>query len=143
MRELASGDWKSATLTLGKLAPSLFVVPAPGKDLSVRGVVRAMAPVPRPGTVPYKDHIVAAHIVDVECGAQAIHGNQALVYLSSMRDNVWTPAARLRPGDPVMLRLRPWSDVAPRYERINRTELPDDALALAEPCWGELMPAGR
>jgi len=39
-----------------------------------------------------------------------------------------------------MLRLRPWSDVAPRYERINRTELPDDVLTLAEPCWGELMP---
>jgi len=68
MRELASGDWKSATLTLGKLAPSLFVVPAPGEDMNVCGVVRAMAPVPRPETVPYKDHIVAAHIVDLECG---------------------------------------------------------------------------
>ena len=68
MRELASGDWKSATLTLGKLAPSLFVVPAPGEDMNVCGVVRAMAPVPRPETVPYKDHIVAEHIVDLECG---------------------------------------------------------------------------
>ena len=36
-----------------------------------------------------------------------------------------------------------WSDVAPRYERINRTELPDDALQLAEPCWGELNPTRR
>lgn len=143
MRWLAVGDWKSVALTLGKPAPDLFVVPAPGKDLSVRGVVRAMAPVPRPGTVPYKDHIVAAHIVDVECTEQAIHGNQAFVYLSSMRDNIWTPAASLRPGDSVIIHLRPWSDVAPRYERINRTELPDDALQLAEPCWGELISAGQ
>ncbi|MBU4212760.1 MAG: hypothetical protein L6437_07485 [Kiritimatiellae bacterium] len=143
MRELASGDWKSVALTLGKPVPSLFVVPAPGKDWKVRGVVRAIAPAPRPGTVPYKDHIVAAHIVDLEIRQPAMRDGQAFVYLSSMRDNVWTPAARLRPGDPVMLLLRPWSDVAPRYERINRTELPDDALQLAEPCWGELMPAGR
>lgn len=162
MRELSTGDWKNVALILGKPMPSVFVVPAPGKDLSVRGVVRAIAPVPRPGTVPYKDHIVAAHIVDVngeakrssavagklrgslaEASEQAIHGDQALVYLTSMRDNIRTPAAHLRPGDPVMLRLRPWSDVAPRYERINRTELLDDALQLAEPCWGELMPAGR
>jgi len=138
MRELASGDWKSVPLTLGKPSPALFVVPASGKDWNVRGVVRAMAPVPRPGTVPYKDHIVAVHIVDLECGEPAIHGGQALVYFQSMRDNVWTPAARLRPGDSVTIRLRPWSDVAPRYERINRTELPDTALQLAEPCWGVL-----
>ena len=143
MRELAAGDWKSVALTLGKPAPSLFVVPALGQDWNVRGVVRAMAPVPRPGTVPYKDHIVAMHIVDLECDEQAINGNQAFVYLSSMRDNVWTPAARLRPGDSVTMRLRSWSDVAPRYERINRTELPDDALQLAEPCWGELNPTRR
>ena len=86
---------------------------------------------------------MAVHIVDVECGEQAIYGNQALVYLSSMRDNVWTPAARLRPGETVTMRLCPWSDVASRYERINRTELPDDVLQLAEPCWGELNPASR
>lgn len=138
MRELASGDWQNVMLALGQPAPALFAVPAPGKDWSVRGVVRAIAPAPRPGTVPYKDHIVAAHIVDAECSEQAIHNGQALVYFQSMRDNVWTPVARLRPGDPVTVRLRPWSDVAPRYERINRTELPDAALQLAEPCWGEL-----
>ncbi|MFH1970179.1 MAG: hypothetical protein ABIJ53_07665 [Verrucomicrobiota bacterium] len=143
MRELAAGDWKSVALTLGKPVTSLFVVPAPGNDLSVHGVVRVMAPVPRPGTVPYKDHIVAVHLVDVECGEQTIHGGQAFVYLSSMRDNVWTPAARLRPGDFVTMRLRPWSDVAPRYERINRTELSDDVTQLAEPCWGELNPTSR
>lgn len=140
MRDLAAGDWKSEKLTLGKPAPGLFAVPVPGQDWNVRGMVRAIAPMPWPGTVPYKDHVVAMHIVDLETGQPAIRGNQALVYSSSMRDNVRTPVARLRPGDSVTMRLRPWSDVAPKYERINRTELPDEALQLAEPCWGEFMP---
>lgn len=142
-RELAAGDWKSIPLALGQPAPTHFMVPAPGKDFNVRGIVQASAPVPRPGTVPYNDHIVAVHVADLECDQQAINGNQALVYLQSMRSNVWTPAARLRPGDTVNLRLRSWSDVAPRYERINRTELADETTQLAEPCWGELTPANE
>ena len=55
----------------------------------------------------------------------------------SMRDNVWTSAARLRPGDRVKLRLRPWPDVSAQYEKFNRTELDDSALQLEEPVWGE------
>jgi alginate O-acetyltransferase complex protein AlgJ len=56
-----------------------------------------------------------------------------------MRDNVWTAAARLRPGDSVRMRLRSWSDVAPQLEQINRSELDDAELQLEEPAWGELM----
>src|SRR5678816_1375089 len=54
-----------------------------------------------------------------------------------MRDNAWTSAARLRPGDRVKLRLRPWPDVSAQYEKFNRTELDDSALQLEEPVWGE------
>ena len=60
-----------------------------------------------------------------------------MVYLWSMRDNVWTSAARLRPGDRVKLHLRPWPDVSAQYEKFNRTELDDSALQLEEPVWGE------
>jgi len=104
--------------------------------------------VPRPGTVPYKDHIEALHLVDIVAadsrgeGAADTFRNaashaQAVVYLWSMRDNVWTSAARLRPGDRVKLRLRPWPDVSGQYEKFNRTELDDPALQLEEPVWGE------
>ena len=55
-----------------------------------------------------------------------------------MRDNVLTTAARFRPGDRVTLRLRPWADVADKYEKINRSEIDDPAVQLEEPCWGEL-----
>ena len=60
-----------------------------------------------------------------------------MVYLWSMRDNVWTSAARLRPGERVKLHLRPWSDVSAQYEKFNRTEFDDPALQLEEPVWGE------
>ncbi|MBI2440967.1 MAG: hypothetical protein HYV35_06295 [Lentisphaerae bacterium] len=136
MRELSSGDWPEITLKLGQPEQAGFVLPQPGQILSLKGVVKTIAPVPRPGTVPYKDHIVAAHIVDL---TDATGNGQALVYFESMRDNVWTRAARLRSGDTVMIALRPWSDVAKRYERINRTELPDQELQLIEPCWGKLQ----
>ncbi len=63
---------------------------------------------------------------------------QAVVYLWSMRDNVWTSAARLRPGDNVTVRLRPWADVSAQYEQINRSEIDNPELQLEEPVWGEL-----
>ena len=62
----------------------------------------------------------------------------ALVYMWSMRDNVWTSAARLRVGDRVAVRLRAWADVSDQYEKINRGEIDDAALQLEEPVWGEL-----
>jgi alginate O-acetyltransferase complex protein AlgJ len=56
-----------------------------------------------------------------------------------MRDNVLTAAARLRPGNHVTLRLRPWADVADQFEKINRSEIDDPAVQLEEPTWGELI----
>lgn len=150
MRELSSGDWPKTALTLlrpssyagqalGRAERPGFTVPESGQVWRRHGVVKQIAPVPRPGTVPYKDHIIAAHLVELNDPTDAGRNEQALVYFESMRDNVWTAAARLRPGDTITVDLAPWSDVAPRYEQINRTELPDEELQLIEPCWGELL----
>jgi hypothetical protein len=120
----------------------------PGEEIAVSGRVESISPVPRPGTVPYKDHIEALHLIDIVAADSRGEGAadtfrdaashaQAVVYLWSMRDNVWTSAARLRPGERVNLRLRPWSDVSAQYEKFNRTELDDPALQLEEPVWGE------
>ena len=139
-RELSFGNWKLLDLKLGETKPSRFVNLKAGQEIEVNGTVETISPVPRPGTVPYKDHIEAVHLVDVVSGdsreASAAHG-QAVVYLWSMRDNVWTAAARLRPGERVKVRLRPWPDVSAQYEKFNRTELEDSALQLEEPVWGE------
>jgi alginate O-acetyltransferase complex protein AlgJ len=141
-RELSFGNWKLLDLKLGEAKPSRFLSLKPGEEIEVSGTVESISPVPRPGTVPYKDHIEALHLVDVvaagdDRGPEGGEKTQAVVYLWSMRDNEWTSAARLRPGDRVKLRLRPWPDVSAQYEKFNRTELDDSALQLEEPVWGE------
>jgi alginate O-acetyltransferase complex protein AlgJ len=138
-RELSFGNWKLLDLKLGEAKPSGFLRLKPGAAITVSGTIETISPVPRPGTVPYKDHIEAVHLVDVvpeESREPASH-SQAVVYLWSMRDNVWTSAARLRPGERVKLRLRPWSAVSAEYEKFNRTELEDSALQLEDPVWGQ------
>lgn len=136
-RELGVGDWRPVEMSLGRPPPPKFVVPAPGTEDVLTGTVAAAAPAPKPGSVPYKDHIVAIHLVDVATAAGPVPGGEALVYAWSMRDNVWEPAARIRAGQQVTLRVKRWADVAGEYEAINRTELDDERLMLEEPCWGE------
>jgi alginate O-acetyltransferase complex protein AlgJ len=136
-RELAAGDWAFTDLRLGTPRPGAFFVPEPGTETAVTGTVTLAMPAPRPGTVPYRDHVVAVHLTDIESAAPRADGGQALVYMRSMRNNVWTRAARLRAGDRVTLRLRAWDDVKRKVGRINRTEIADDKLALEEPCWVE------
>ena len=137
-RELACGDWKQLPMALGEKHDVGMYVPADGKIVGVRGVVRAASPAPRPGTVPYKDHIVMVHLTDIESTDDlTATGKEAVVFLWSMRDNVATVASRYRPGDAVSLQLRPWGDVAAKYEAINRSELEGNEILLATPAWGE------
>ena len=138
-RELAFGDWKMIELKLGQPTPARFFVPKAGEEVSVTGTVEAVSTVPRPGTVPYPDHILAVHLADLAVDDRAANeALESLVYMESMHDNVLTAAGRLRPGDHVKLRLRAWTDVSDRYEKINRSEIDDPAIQLEEPCWGEL-----
>ena len=135
-RELAFGDWKLLDMTLRSTPPAHFYVPQTGEKVSVTGTIESISTVPTPGSAPYADHIMAVHLVDVT-GAPNSETAECLVYLWSMRDNVWTKAARLRPGDQVSMRLQPWSDVSAQLDKINRSEI-EDSSQLEEPCWGEL-----
>ena len=135
-RELAASDWRMIELRQGAPPPAEFLALPPGAGIAVRGVVAEIAAAPRPGTVPYSENIIGLRLVDLE-GAGLAAGRQALVYAWSMRGNVWTPAARLRPGETVALRLRPWADVAGKLDGINRGELDDPDLQLPEACWAE------
>ena len=140
-RELAFGDWKMIEMKVGQPAPARFFVPKPGEEVVVNGTVEAISTVPRPGTVPYPDHILALASDRSRRGRPrpANEALEALVYLESMRDNVFTAAAHLRPGDHIKLRLRAWTDVSDRYEKINRSEIDDPSVQLEEPAWGELV----
>lgn len=139
-RELAFGNWKLLDLKLGTPAPARFFTLAAGETVEVTGTVEAVGSVPRPGSVPYQDHITAVHLTEMAIpGRVESESLQSIVYLWSMRDNVWTPAARLRPGERITLRLRPWAEVAPQNEQVNRSEIDDPELQLEEPVWGEYV----
>ncbi len=141
MRELAVGDWKKFALDLGAMPePGGFLAPPAGSNWVITAEIVDAAAVPKPGSVPYKDHIMALHLADVRGDQVPASTPEALVFLWSMRDNQWTPAAALRPGQSVRLRVQPWADVAAHVDGINRSELEDERLLLEEPCWGELLP---
>ena len=77
---------------------------------------------------------MSLHLGDIEGNAQAV------VYAVSMRDNVWTAAAKLRPGDTVRIRLEPWEARESEFGSWNRSEFDDESLLLAEPLFGEILP---
>jgi alginate O-acetyltransferase complex protein AlgJ len=143
MRELAVGDWKRIDIA-SKPAPSKsadelkFLTLAPGESRRLRGEVKRAAAAPVPGTVPYKDHIIAVHLVNLRDEQnRPIDADAALIYLWSMRDNVRTEAAKLVPGQSIAVVVRPWADVERTLRSINRRDLDDEALLLAEPAWGD------
>ena len=138
-RELTYGDWRLVDLDAPRQAPaSTVLTPEPGQVLTVQGRIRRLTPAPRPGTVPYRDHIISADLADIDAGITAVSGSEALVYLSSMEDNVWTAAASLVVGQTITLTLRPWAEVAPELDGITRSELIEGNVVFAEPWWGEL-----
>jgi alginate O-acetyltransferase complex protein AlgJ len=139
-RELAVGDWKLIEMKVGQPVPSSFLTLKAGEAREVVATVEMVSPAPRPGSVPYKDHVIAAHVTwpEKSAGGKTVM-LAAVVYLQSMKDNVWTDAARLRIGQQVALKLRAWSDVSNQYERLNRSDLDDADLALQDPLWGEIL----
>jgi hypothetical protein len=134
-RELSAGDWRLLSMKVGKRTRRTQSLE--GTTRQVSGIVKAMAPLPRPGHTPYKDHIVWVHLTDIT-GDAALAGGSALVYMRSMRDGKLTEVTRLRKGRRAQLSLRGWEDVKTQYGRIRREEPTDDDLILEEPLWGEL-----
>jgi hypothetical protein len=152
-RELSHGDWRLVPLDMDTPSVSTtraspaspgpaprVLQPTPGRTITVRGRIQQRTTAPRPGTVPYRDHIIAVELTEIEGGdpASDIDGSVALVYLASMEDNVWTPAATLPTGAVVTLVLRPWTAVASEREGITRAELIEGDVVFAPPWWGEL-----
>lgn len=148
-RELLHGDWKLIDLPAAR--PEAFgqvretrpdVAP---ETLTVRGVIADIARPPRPGSVPYRDAVVAIHLVDVDvaAGAPPDVDDELLVFAMGMRGNVWTPAARLRQGREVELQLMPWEAVEPTYGSIQRIDLGTDADFLYPVWWADGIDTGQ
>jgi alginate O-acetyltransferase complex protein AlgJ len=150
VRELAQGDWRAAPLPppLERAAPSHAAQPpraaeeSPAGASRIRAALVARAEPPRPGSVPYRDALIALHLRDVETLTGGAVPREILVYTWGMRDDAWTAAARLATGSRVELLVEPFeSDAAQaRAGSLNRVEL-DDLELLALPAFlGE--PAG-
>jgi alginate O-acetyltransferase complex protein AlgJ len=145
VRELAVGDWriKSTPMKLGQSIESHFLQVKEGSSHVVSGVVQEISSAPIPGTVPYRDHIIYIHLRDIEShDGVDLYSNQALVAMYSMRDQLWTKAARFRAGQKIQLRLRNYGEINHLYnvERINSSML-DSENAFETPCWGEELDA--
>ena len=146
-RELSQGDWRPVDLDAAAAPPAAedrFWSAEEGVRATVEATVRAIGPVPRPGSVPYRDHVVAILLNEIEvlAGSVVARGREAVVYARSMADNELTPAAALRPGDRVRLALEPWSRVAGELDGISRGELDDPRLLTVLPWWGTPTGAG-
>ena len=140
-RELSQGDWRPIRLEAAP-APAAggpaFWEPGVDSTAVVEATVAAAGAVPVPGSVPYRDHIVALHVeeIDVLAGAAVDAVAGAVVYVRSMVDNELTVAAGWRAGDRVRFALRSWAAVAPELDGISRGELDDPRLLPALPWWG-------
>ena len=142
-RELAQGDWKSIALAAppaGGAGPAAAETAAGARRL--RGTLVARAEPPRPGSVPYRDALIALHLRDVETLAGEPLPGELLVYVFGMRDDRWTDAARLAPGARISLRAEPFEDeaVQARVGSRNRIELGDLDLLALPAFFGELEP---
>jgi alginate O-acetyltransferase complex protein AlgJ len=138
-RELSEGDWKLITLKLAAPQQRHMIVPPAGESWIISGVVAEKGASPPPGNVAYRDHVMAVLLNPIQVEGHAATG-QAIVYLRTMIDGRLTPAAGLRVGDRVRVRVRDWSDVARQYEFIHRSDLPSPEWRGQVACWGELLP---
>ncbi len=143
-RELSQGNWRPIDLGAATAPPAAggeLWSAEEGVRATVEATVRAVGPVPRPGSVPYRDHIVAILVdgIEVLTGPAMARGRQAVVYVRSMADNELTAAAALGPGDRVRMALGPWSSVAAELDGISRGELDDPRLLAVLPWWGEYL----
>ena len=107
-------------------------------SLVVQGKIRAIARTPRPGSVPYKDAVVALHLTDVKPIQGKTTQKSIVVYIWGMRNNKLTPAASYKTNQTIKLKLQPWEKVESKHGRYQRIELDDDAVLTLDAFWGEL-----
>jgi alginate O-acetyltransferase complex protein AlgJ len=140
-RELSFGNWKLIPIEAATRPSENFLELTPGATASFTATIAAVSHVPRPNSVAYPDHLCSVHLVDITPrGASPAHppATSAIVLTWSMRNRIWTDAARWRPGDRVSIKARPWSELEPSLGKINQSTLEDPALLAVEPLWGDV-----
>lgn len=139
-REWVWGQWEPYSLALGDRDFENLLSLEENETIQVRAIVREASPVPRPATVAYPDHVRSLHLIEIQSlDGEQLPVDEAVVYIRSMTNNRWTPAASLRSGQEVVIKLQSWTSVEGDYGSLNRSELDDLELQLAIPLWGVLL----
>ena len=107
------------------------------EGLIVTGRIASRASTPKPGSVPYKDCLIALQLTDLKVTGGAIKGNNIVVYVWGMRDNKLVDDA-FNVGSVVRFKLVPWAAVDSKYGGYNRQELASDDALSWEAYWGEI-----
>ncbi len=122
--------------------PTAIVKPAnptkPAHDeLVVSGRIASCAATPKPGSVPYKDCVIALQLTDLKSTGGTVKGQNIVVYVWGMRDNKLVDGA-YAVGQTVRFKLVPWASVDSKFGGYNRQELESDDALSWEAFWGEI-----
>lgn len=134
---MASASTLIAAPGIKKLSSKAKPVKKPAAALVVQGKIKAIARTPRPGSVPYKDAVIAIHLAGTKAAQGKLPQGNILIYTWGMRANKLTPAASFKPGQTIKLRLQLWDKVEGKYGRYQRVELDDDNVLTLNTYWGE------
>lgn len=107
------------------------------EGLIVTGRIAARAVTPKPGSVPYKDCVIALQLTDLKVNGGTVKGPNIVVYVWGMKDNKLVDAG-YSVGQTIQLKLTPWAKVDSKYGGYNRQELDNDDAISWEAYWGEM-----
>jgi hypothetical protein len=131
MRELLLGDWKPVQLPDARQADFGVerVDDVVNIGMNVTGRIADMTHAPEPSSVPYKDAVIAIHLVDV----RGLPGtDEIVVYGLGLSDRSVTPLDAMKTLQLVTLDLVPWQSVESQYGGLNRIELDDPGFVLID-----------
>lgn len=103
----------------------------------VQGKVVSLTRAPRPGSVPYKDAVIAVHLEGLRAVQGRFSRSQIVVYTWGLRNAKLAPAATGRPGQTMRFQLTPWDKAENKYGGYNRIEFQDDGVMTLATYWGD------
>lgn len=110
---------------------------ATDEGLVVTGRIASRPATPKPGSVPYKDCVIALQLTDLKVNGGTVKGPNIVVYVWGMKDNKLVDGA-YGVGQTLTFKLTPWAKVDSKYGGYNRQELENDDALSWEAYWGEI-----
>ncbi|MEI6520338.1 MAG: hypothetical protein WCO98_09930 [bacterium] len=128
---------KETTTVKPPVTPIVVNPPTVSKDLVISGTIKAISVSPKPGTVAYKDCVIAIDLGNVKVQSGTLSDSEILVFVWGMKDNKLTPASSYSVGQTVTFKLTAWDKVEGKFGGYNRVELNGDDIDALNLYWGE------